>query len=176
MSFLWDSMSDRVKYNVAQYVGSLGMAGWGPWTCLKLKYWKFAIEMRQFCFLYFGPYLTSLPGLPHIPRKVEVLCLMIPPADYLKLKPKLTNHQCHQYGLCSLRLDLRPCESQELVTRLARSLRPRSLEMAVMAGTTSTRETRGSVREESRDRGGSSGLGRLTTAYPRQSHNLTAAL
>ena len=76
-----------------------------------------------------------------------------------------------QYGLGSLRLHLRPCESQELVTRLARSLRPRSREMAVMAGTTSTRETRGSVREESRESGGSSGLARLTTACPRQSYS-----
>ena len=71
---------------------------------------------------------------------------------------------------------MRPCESQELVTRLARSLRPRSREMAVIAGTNNTRETRGSVREESRDRGGSSGLGRLTTAHPRQSHKATVSL
>ena len=51
---------------------------------------------------------------------------------------------------------MRPCESQELVTRLARSLRPRSREMAVMAGTSSTSDTRGSDMEESQERGDSS--------------------
>ena len=58
---------------------------------------------------------------------------------------------------------MRPCESQELVTRLASSLRPLSRERAVMAGTSSTRETPGSVREETRESRGSSCRGKLTT-------------
>ena len=57
---------------------------------------------------------------------------------------------------------MRPCESQELVTRLASSLRPLSREREVMAGTSSTREREGSVREEIRESRGSNCWGKLT--------------
>ena len=57
---------------------------------------------------------------------------------------------------------MRPCESQELVTRLASSLRPLSLERLVMAGTSSTSDTPGSVREEIRESRGCSCRGKLT--------------